>query len=74
MIQWLDRVIDDICNHRDHLVLIQKEEPLSTRLAELQEVTERVERLLEEVRAEKSIKSLPPSTVNNDKIYIIAGN
>lgn len=70
-IGWLDRVITDICARRDHLILIQKVEQLSTRLAELQKEASKVQRMLAEVCSEKSLKNRPPMPVDNYKIYII---
>lgn len=48
-IEWLDQVIGDISAWGDHLILKQKEEHRSTWLEELQEETDRVQQMLEEV-------------------------
>lgn len=71
-IDWLHKIIGDICNRRDRFVLSRKVEQLKARLTELWEEPKKVQQVLEEVRAERSIKHLPPSSGDNDKICIIA--
>lgn len=71
-VDWLDRVIRDIRIRRDRLVLSQRVEQLEARLMELLGESERVRQELEQVCTKKSIKVLPSSLIDNDKICILA--
>lgn len=70
-VDWVDRVIVEICSQKDRAVLAQQEEQLSTRVAELREELGRTEQQLGEVRAETTLRNFCPRLVSNDKICII---
>lgn len=71
-IDWLDKIIGNICIRRDRFALSRREEQLETRLTELLRETEKLRQMLEEVRAKISIKGLPSNSNNNDKFCILS--
>lgn len=61
----------DRCNRRDHFVLSKKEVQLEAQVAEIRGEIEKVQRILEEVPTERSIRNLHPSPRDDDKICIL---
>lgn len=73
-IGWLDIIIGDICIQRDQTLLAQKKDHLSTRLAELQEETSKVQQMLKEVRFAVSLKNFSSGSLDNYRFFIIWDN
>lgn len=71
-VDWLDRVIGVICARKEHSVLVQQEEQLSTQNAKLCEEAGRAKQRLGEIRVEMAFRNFCPGPVVNEKICLIA--